>query len=338
MNRSQKAAKESGKAASHYQPLLGMYDSLDKDVVECHLIWMKAAGFDGILADWYGIHDYFDYAMIHERTKFLFNAAEKVGMKIGVVYEDQTVKHAVDKNLLAEADSERIAKETGEWLKQNWLQRRSWLKLGKNPSLFVFGPQKFKEKEWSFFRSGSGTIDLLTLHHPQPYGDGVYDWPVPAKGNEFQKTFLARSSGSELIVSIAYPRFHDFYEEGGQTGYADLPDNNGKTFTETLSTALSQNPIAIQVATWNDWQEGTQIEPSVEFGYRDLAELQSARRKLDSNFKYTKRDFDFGLKVYELRKKKKQTQQISKAVDLFHAGSTDAAWTLLDRASTNALD
>jgi hypothetical protein len=29
-------------------------------------------------------------------------------------------------------------------------------------------------------------------------------------------------------------------------------------------------PSIIQIATWNDWGEGTVVEPSREFGYRDL--------------------------------------------------------------------
>lgn len=40
----------------------------------------------------------------------------------------------------------------------------------------------------------------------------------------------------------------------------------------------SKAPL-IQIATWNDWGEGTQIEPSHELGYRDLETILELRRK-----------------------------------------------------------
>lgn len=33
----------------------------------------------------------------------------------------------------------------------------------------------------------------------------------------------------------------------------------------------------VQIATWNDWGEGTGIEPTVEFGNRDLLTIQRLR-------------------------------------------------------------
>src|SRR5688500_4362997 len=39
--------------ASHYYPLIGPYDSRDKDVIEYHLLLMKYSGIDGVLIDWY---------------------------------------------------------------------------------------------------------------------------------------------------------------------------------------------------------------------------------------------------------------------------------------------
>lgn len=330
MNRSQEATAKSGKAASHYQPLLGMYDSKDPYVIECHILWMKAAGFDGVLADWYGTQNHFDYPVIHERTEALFNQAEQAGLKIGVVYEDQTVKNAINNNLITKEAAQPIAKTTGEWLKSNWLKRPSWLRFNKNPAVLVFGPQHFEEADWNEFRSGAGDIDLITLNHPKPYAQGTFDWPVPDKGNAFQKTFLERSKGSQFIVSAAYPRFHDYYEAGGQKGYPLLADNSGQTYKETLRTALSQKPNAIQTATWNDWQEGTQIEPSKEFGFRDLIATQQVRKQMDSSFPFKASDFELPLRIYELRRKGGKQQELDEAAKLFLTGKTSEAKVVLD--------
>jgi len=39
---------------SNYHPLIGLYDSTDPDLLECHLLQMKLAGIDGVIPDWYG--------------------------------------------------------------------------------------------------------------------------------------------------------------------------------------------------------------------------------------------------------------------------------------------
>ncbi|RYG27912.1 hypothetical protein EON81_29390, partial [bacterium] len=63
---------EKGEAASHYRPLLGLYDSGDPDVIECQILQMKLAGFDGLFVDWYGDREQYDYVPNHRRTQMLF--------------------------------------------------------------------------------------------------------------------------------------------------------------------------------------------------------------------------------------------------------------------------
>ncbi len=59
----------------------------------------------------------------------------------------------------------------------------------------------------------------------------------------------------------------------------------------------------MQIATWNDWGEGTSIEPSHEFGYRDLEVVQAARRRLDSRFAAQPDDLRLPNELLKLRRK-----------------------------------
>src|SRR3569833_786465 len=68
-------------AASHYHPLMGLYDSGDPDAVECHALLMKFAGIDGVLIDWYGMTDYLDYGLNHRNTLQMIAAVKKAGLK-----------------------------------------------------------------------------------------------------------------------------------------------------------------------------------------------------------------------------------------------------------------
>src|SRR5579862_1602537 len=61
--------------ASHFHPLIGTYDSDDPAVIEYHLLLMKLAGIDGVVIDWYGVSDLFDYPPISRNTAAIIAAA-----------------------------------------------------------------------------------------------------------------------------------------------------------------------------------------------------------------------------------------------------------------------
>ena len=53
----------------------------------------------------------------------------------------------------------------------------------------------------------------------------------------------------------------------------------GKAFETTLSMALKSQSQIIQIATWNDYGEGTVIESTVEDGYNYLKQLMKSLNK-----------------------------------------------------------
>jgi len=317
--------------ASHYHPLIGAYDSGDPDVIELQIGWMKIAGFDGVLADWYGVKDHFDYPMIHERTKLLFAAATKAELKIGVVYEDQSIGNAIRAEKMTLAEKPSAITEVGSFLRKTWLSQPNWIRFKGKPAMLVFGPQAFNEADWTDFRKAAGDHHLVTLHKTYPSSSGAYDWPIPDLGRKFTDQFKDRAKDWGIKIPVAYPRFHDFYEEAGQKGYPEISDDGGATYRETLELALQDSPDAVQVATWNDWQEGTQIEPSTEFRYRDLIVTQAARRKLDPKFAFAAADVYLPLRLYRLRKSRPSSglDAVAKALQ---SGNTALAKRLLDRA------
>jgi hypothetical protein len=60
--------------------------------------------------------------------------------------------------------------------------------------------------------------------------------------------------------------------------YGFIDDRGGAQYAETLALATSVKPAYVQIATWNDWGEGTSIEPSIEYGFRDLEKTQEVVR------------------------------------------------------------
>lgn len=271
---------EKGEVASHYHPLIGLYDSNDHDVVEYQLLTMKAAGFDGILVDWYGIGDLWDYPANHRNTQLLFESTKRFGMKFAVVYEDQTLPNLIAQKRIKATDAVQHGKDTLAWLDRNWFRADHYARIQGRPALLVFGPQLYQDRDWEeMLGVAKSNPAFFTLHYRRGPALGAFDWPLPQKGaascEQERQAFVKRSAEWTSCISCAYPRFVDIYKEAEvSAGYLVVEDLDGKTYRHTLTEALKGNAPMVQVATWNDWGEGTQIEPSNEFGYRDLLVTQ----------------------------------------------------------------
>ena len=58
-------------------------------------------------------------------------------------------------------------------------------------------------------------------------------------------------------MAVAYPRFHDIYEQAKvHPSWGTIDDNGGKTFALTLERALRSGLPLVQISTWNDWGKG----------------------------------------------------------------------------------
>jgi hypothetical protein len=97
---------------------------------------------------------------------------------------------------------------------------------------------------------------------------------------------------------VAFPGFHDIYEQAGlHASYGRIEDRDGATFTESLDLALKGGSGLVQIATWNDYGEGTAIEPGRRYGYRYLDALQ-----LRSAAPFSSSDLRLPIQLYQLRK------------------------------------
>jgi hypothetical protein len=129
--------------------------------------------------------------------------------------------------------------------------------------------------------------------------------------------FDQKGAGWPAYISSAFPRFHDIYAQAGVgSSYGYLSDNTGLTFQRTLVRAMTNTSAVIQVVTWNDFGEGTIIEPTQEFGYRDLGLIQDYRRQyLEPGFPYHTNDLALATRLYNLRRQYASNAIVSAELD-----------------------
>ena len=263
--------------ASKQYPLIGPYDSGDPDVLEYHLLTMKIAGIDGVIVDWYGLADFRDYAMLHRNTTRLLQQCERLNMKFIICYEDQTIPALVEGNRLTKTKMVQHAIDEIDWLGQYWFKSGSYVKLDGRPVLLSFGHAGLNDQQWAECLSGLKTeVAYFSQDYRRSRAVGAFGWPAPKVGLQQVDNFLRDSRSWDDSIPAAFPRFDDIYAEAGVgEGYPTLPDDSGRTLRLTFEKAQASGARIIQIATWNDWGEGTQVEPSRELGFRDLEYLQN---------------------------------------------------------------
>jgi Glycosyl hydrolase family 99 len=315
--------------ASHYHPLAGPYDSGDPDLLEYHALLMRLCGIDGVIIDWYGTADLFDYRSIHESSIELAEVLGRMGLQFAICYEDQTVDKMIEAGRIDRDSALQHGLQTIAWLHANWLTADNYLKMDGRPALLTFGPQYFtRPDQWdSLFADLEPRPLLITLDgHMEAAADGSFPWmPMWASvGGElslartvsYLNTFSVKHQRDELLVTTAFPGFHDIYREAHvSSSYGYLADYEGETFRITLEAATQSLPQVVQIATWNDFGEGTVIEPTYERGYSHMEILQETIRQYRPELPFFAEDLRVPIEVYALRKQDATDAGIMAALD-----------------------
>lgn len=269
--------------ASHDRPLLGPYDSSDAAVTATQVALMKAAGLDGAIIDWNGPEGFGDYEMIHRNTGLLIAELKKAGLKFALCVEDNPGHRFMQQQKLTREQATAKVAAAFAWADAHWLADPAYVRLDGRPILFIFGPQFLSEVEWSAIRARLGSQPLtFGLPHlsRRPGIDGAFAWVPVSEGKavaasiwsaELASLYADEKKDARPVVAVAFPGYRDFYAEASAgRSYGSIDYREGLTFSESFGQALKSGAAIVQVATWNDYGEGTGIEPTADRGTRDL--------------------------------------------------------------------
>ena len=328
---------ENGKKeiASHYYPLIGPYASGDKDVIEYHLLLMKYAGVDGLIIDWYGSSDVNDFGTNRKNSEAVIDLLDNVGLEFALAYEDWTVLPVVEKGF--EEDEVQAAIADFKYMEATYFKSRQYTRINGVPLLTVFGPRTIQNgKDWeNVLNTLSDKPVFLSIWYESgelgTTASGEFSW-VYEDNSHIENFYAHQLNRLELAIGSAYPGFKDYYVEGGwegsHTGWI-IDHEGGNTFDETLQMANDAKIDYLQLVTWNDFGEGTMIEPTIEFEYTYLEKLQEF-----AGISYSKLELEYITHLYNLRKNladNKDAQQIlDQAFDYFIKLRPESARVIID--------
>jgi len=262
--------------AAPFYPTLSPYDSQDPGVLWWHLAWAQLARLDALVVSWWGRDSFED-----QRLPTLFAAAAQTPVKLALLLEPY-----------AGQTSASFAADI-EYLCQRWFSHPATLKVarptayGPNPAprplLFVYDPPiTANDTAWlQTVDAIRGTAcdaivllrgdDSLTLTDGGVrymtswlHADGVFNY-----GSYTYATPLP-SSPDYLVVPAVAPGF-DTTRVGGT---ASIGRQAGARYDQSWSSAIGAGAQWVAVASFNEWHEGTQIEPaaaasSASYRYED---------------------------------------------------------------------
>ncbi len=261
-------------SSTHY-PRLGPYDSHDPQVVTQHCQWAKEAGIDGFIVSWWQPNDFHDRAM-----PLILDTAQKFGLEVTAYFE-----------IVPNNDREKALSDV-LYLLNRYGKHPAWLKVNGKPVLFVYGRAvgQIGLDGWLWviteanrrYEGGAVFIgDQISARAARIF-DGIHTYNITGE--------TARKSVSE-IKAWAERTFPQWVATAGEgriacltiiPGYDDskLPDrkpprpiterHNGETYRVLWEAAIAANPDWVLITSWNEWHEGSEIEPSVEHGDREL--------------------------------------------------------------------
>lgn len=314
--------------ASWYTPLQGPYASNDEDNLDYQMLLMKYSGIDGVAVDWYGSSSRNDYSFVDQNTQLVMKAARKAGLKLVLCYEDQSLND--DGTMAAQARTDMNYAYTHYFISS------AYYKIGDSPLLLCFGPQKLSSPaDWTTAFGGLANkpVFLALSGNSGKANDAAHQNCQGEFGWVSGSPDYSSASSFQYFMGGAMPGFHDHYKASGQgDGYTTYDHKDGALLQEQLSAAKAANLKYLQLITWNDYGEGTMIEPTKEFGYKFLTIVQQF-----AGVSYNQNVLEQIYQWYQLKKQSKgnadKTKQLDNAYHYFIALQPDKAKAILDNMS-----
>lgn len=253
-------------------PELGPYDSRNPEVVEQHCSWAKQVGIDVFIASWFGPNEITDKSL-----PVVLESAKKNDLKVTAYYETTD-------------DSKEQGLKYLNYLLDNYTDHPAWLKINGQPVVFVYGRavneigldgwkwmiQKVNEQRSQdvVFIGDRISKEASEIFH----GLHTYNITGAIQGKSKQeiRKWAGKNypewvtvAGDKISCLTIIPGFDDT-ELDRPKPRPTTSRHNGETYRILWEEAIAANPDWILITSFNEWHEGSEIEPSVENGNRAL--------------------------------------------------------------------
>jgi hypothetical protein len=267
-------------SSTHY-PEIGAYDSADPAVIDRHMRQMADCGVDGVIVSWWGRRADHD----NRALETILDAAARHRLVVTVYYE----------TIPSRDELEERAAEDLSYIVKRFAGHPAWQKVDGRPVIFLYARvvgEMGRFDRWSrvrnLVREQTGLAPFLVGDHISADAleafDAVHEYnPVGALAGKsiddvrrayhlavIQSETLARESGKPVAVTLI-PGYDD--TKIRKPGLA-CSRHDGQTLRAGWDSVAGRSVRWVLITSWNEWHEGSEIEPSAENGDRELGAMR----------------------------------------------------------------
>jgi hypothetical protein len=266
-------------------PVKGPYSSHDLSVIDWQIDLAKAHGVTGFIVSCWGSADW--EAWNNKTLSLLLDEAEKKNFKIAIHWE---IVPGEGQGQIDRAISEL------SWALKTFGQRKAFLKVDGKPVIFPYNlvMQQVPVVSWPKIIEGvrARGSDLIVMadgyqgHYAYLF-DGIHTYSLDGLPDELEKNLTLEKLGDLRAWAARY------YQKGVKIARQRsriscvmvMPGTDqrkaykfnwqmdrleGQTYRILWEEAIRANPDWVIITSWNEWPEGTEIEPSLELGDKYL--------------------------------------------------------------------
>ena len=272
------------KIYAHFMPWFGSpkhmsigYISDDSQQIKKQVTDMVSRGLNGVIIDWYGIDPAgSDFLMIDHVTQLMMQEAElHPGFSFAIMYDQGALAPCANK---PGCDMTQRMIDDLNHVNVSYWNSPAYQKSGGRPVLYFFLNPLYTI-DWARLRSGVAGNPLFIFPHETGFthaqSDGGFGWIKPELANNSDPAALAyldlyyntATSTAKFSTGSGYPGFDDSLAPWGK--HRKVGQQCGQTWLQTLDEAknhysTSNQMSGIQLVTWNDYEEGTEIETGID--------------------------------------------------------------------------
>jgi len=263
------------KIYAHFMPWWGDprhikvgYNSHDPVQIHRQIMDMISRGVNGTIIDWYGPADFTDAT-----AKLVMAEAEQ---HPGFTFAIMIDKGAIGLSPCSGCNPQQTLISLIQYIEKTYVPSPSYMLENGRPVITNFDLDLFYTVDWVAAGAAAATNPHFIFQHKNgfthPASGGSYSWVivnVTDEGMEYLSQFYSAGMAAPLeeTIGAAYKGFNDSLASWGSGRIMD--QQCGKTWLQTFdkvnSLYSSTNQLeALQLVTWNDYEEATEIETGID--------------------------------------------------------------------------
>ncbi len=252
---------------ANFYPELGCYSSNDPEIITRHMKQIKDAGIGVIAFSWWGKNSYTD-----KSVSTYLDIANQFQLKL--TFHIEPVYKTIDQ-----------FQQIVEYISSEYGNHPAFFRHKGKPFYYIYDSGKVKYPEWNKLLSPDGELsirntplDATFIGHWERERDGGF---ILKSGFDGFYTYYASEGFMYGSTTSNWPLLAEFSKQHNLLfipcpgpGYLDTrirpwngknteDRNNGEYYEKMFRNAAVVDPDYIAITSFNEWHEGTQIEPAI---------------------------------------------------------------------------